>query len=61
MYLLLATSNSLYINVTNSQELKNIISGLKPKTSGIDEIPEKVLKSTPEIYCMPYLMFLIFH
>ena len=48
MHLLLATSNSLYINVTSSQELKNIISGLKPKTSGIDEIPAKVLKSTPE-------------
>ena len=43
------TSNSLYINPTSPQELKNIISGLKPKTScGIDEIPAKVLKSTPE-------------
>ena len=43
------TSNSLYINPTSPQELKNIISGLKPKTScGVDEILAKVLKSTPE-------------
>ena len=43
------TSNSLYINPTSLQELKNIISGLKPKTSrGIDENLAKVLKSTPE-------------
>ena len=57
------TLNSLSINPTSPQESKNIISGLKPKTScGIDEISAKVLKSTPEnIYCMPYLMILIFH
>ena len=48
-YLPLATSNLLYINPASPQELKNIISGLKPKTScGIDEIPAKVLKSTSE-------------
>ena len=48
-YLPKTTVNSLYINPTTPHEIKNIISGFKPKTSyGIDEIPAKILKSTPE-------------
>jgi len=38
----------MYLNPTNPSEVKNIISNLKAKgSSGIDEIPSTVLKTTP--------------
>ena len=62
-YLPSTSTNSLYINPTTPQEIKNIISGLKPKTScGIDEIPTKLLKSTPEniLFALSYIFNLSF-
>ena len=41
--------NSLYLNPTTPLEIKRIVADLKSKNScGIDGIPSKVLKSTPE-------------
>ena len=41
--------NSLYLNPTTPLEIKRIVTDLKSKNScGIDGIPSKVLKSTPE-------------
>ena len=41
--------NSLYFHLTTPLEIKRIVTDLKSKNScGIDGIPSKVLKSTPE-------------
>ena len=48
-YLPLPSSNSLYFNPTSLLEIKRIITDLKSKnSSGMDEIPSKVLKCTPD-------------
>ena len=48
-YLPLPSSNSLYFNPTSPLEIKRIITDLKSKNcSGIDGIPSKVLKCTPD-------------
>ena len=48
-YLPLPTSNSLYFNPTSLLEIKRIITDLKSKnSSGMDGIPSKALKCTPD-------------
>ena len=48
-YLPTATPNSIYFYPTTPREVKNIISELLSKiSSGMDGIPTKVLKSTPD-------------
>ena len=48
-YLPETSINSIYFYPTTLTEVKRIISGLKPKNStGIDEIPSSILKSTPD-------------
>ena len=48
-YLPLPSSNSLYFNPTSPLEIKRIITDLKSKnSSGMDGIPSKVLKCTPD-------------
>ena len=48
-YLPLPTANSLYFNPTSPLEIKRIITDLKSKnSSGMDGIPSKALKCTPD-------------
>ena len=48
-YLPLPSSNSLYFNSTSPLEIKKIITDLKSKnSSGMDGIPSKALKCTPD-------------
>ena len=43
------TLSTLYLYPTSSTEIKKLISNLQPKKStGIDEIPSTILKSTPD-------------